>query len=218
MKKAAVILSGCGVMDGSEIHEATLTVYFLVKAGAEVHFFAPDRPQADVVNHAEGKAVSEKRNCIAEAARIARGKIKPLSGLNPDSFDCILMPGGMGAVKNLCDYAAQGVNCSIDPDLARVLRAAHQKGKAIGCICIAPVTVARAFKGTAVKPRLTTGTDKDTLDAIRVFGGEPFSASSRDIVVDEKNKIVSTPAYMLARDIAELAVGIEKLVDKILAM
>ncbi len=39
-----------------------------------------------------------------------------------------------------------------------------------------------------------------------------------DIVVDEDNKIVTTPAYMLAQNIAEAASGIDKLVSRVLVL
>lgn len=219
MAQVGVVLSGCGVFDGSEIHEAVLTLLYLDQAGAKVSCFAPDKPQLHVVNHLTMQpAEGESRNVLVESARIARGEIKPVSELNMDQLDAVVFPGGFGAAKNLCTYAVDGDACDIDPDVARVIKDAHSKGKVIGAICISPVTVARALKDQGVKAELTIGSDAATAGSLRAMGSENKAAAVHEIVVDEANKIVSTPAYMLGPNIANVAKGIQKLVEKVLTM
>ena len=219
MKKVAVVLSGCGVYDGAEIHEAVLTLLYLDQAGAQVQCFAPDKPQMHVINHLKGEvSEGETRNMLIESARIARGSIKPLTELDVDQFDAVVFPGGFGVAKNFCTFAVDGPNCRIDDDVQRVIRDAVTKGKVIGTICISPACTARALQGEIDGARLTIGTDKGTMDALKTMKAEPVSAEVTDIVVDEKLKIVSTPAYMLGPNIANVAKGIEKLVKQVIQM
>ncbi|MBN2326877.1 MAG: isoprenoid biosynthesis glyoxalase ElbB [Candidatus Omnitrophica bacterium] len=219
MAQVAVVLSGCGVYDGAEIHEAVLTLLYLDKAGAQVQCFAPDKPQAHVVNHLTGQpAPEESRNVLVESARIARGEIKPLSELNMDFFDAVIFPGGFGAAKNLCTFASDGGDCQIEPDAQRVIEEAVEEGKVIGAICIAPALVARALKGKERKPIVTIGTDAAAAGALRAMGSENLPKSVNEIAVDEKNKIVTTPAYMLGPSISHVSLGIEKLVAQVLSM
>ena len=218
MKRVAVILSGCGVYDGSEIHEAVLTLLYLDRDGAEILCFAPDKPQLHVVNHLTGQQAGENRNVLQEAARIARGKISPLSELKLDSVDAIIFPGGFGAVKNLCSYAIQGDDCEIDADVVRVIQEAVQKKKVIGAICIAPVVIAKALQPLGIKCKLTIGDEEASANSINAMGSEHINTAVNDICVDDENKIVSTPAYMLGPSISHVALGIKKLVDKVLEM
>ncbi|MEW6238865.1 MAG: isoprenoid biosynthesis glyoxalase ElbB [Candidatus Omnitrophota bacterium] len=218
MTRVAVALSGCGVFDGSEIHEAVLTLLYLDRAGAEISCYAPDKPQMHVIDHAAQQPANETRNVLVESARIARGNIAPLSQLNMERVDAVIFPGGFGAAKNLCTYAVDGDACRIDSDAARVIQDAHAKGKVIGAICISPVLVALALKDKGVKAVLTIGTDAATAGSIRAMGSENRPASVSEIVVDEKNRIVTTPAYMLGPTISKVAEGIEKLVNKVLEM
>ncbi len=219
MKRVGVILSGCGVFDGSEIHEAVLTLLYLDRDGAEIKCFAPDKPQMHVINHLTQQPLEgETRNVLAESARIARGEISPLSQLNLDQLDAVIFPGGFGAAKNLCTFATEGVNCQIDSEVAGIIKDARSKGKVIGALCISPVLVARALKDEGVSSTLTIGSDASTAGALREMGAENQAASVNEIVVDDKNKIVTTPAYMLGPNIANVAEGIEKLVNKVMEM
>lgn len=216
-KKVAVILSGCGVQDGAEVHEATLTLYFLDRAGATIVCTAPNREQAKVVNHATGGESGEKRNVLAESARIARGEIRDLKALNAGEVDAVILPGGFGAALNLCTFGAYGANCTVDPEVERFLREAHAKGRPIGAMCIAPALVARVF-GADLHPELTIGDDKDTAAALTAMGARHVARGVDEIAIDAKNKIVTTPAYMLAGGPAQAGAGIEKLVKKVLEM
>jgi len=215
-KRIGVLLAGCGVMDGSEIHEATLTLYFLDKNGAEAVCMAPNKDQLDVVNHISGSAVSEKRNVLLESARIARGKVQNVRTVKADDIDAIVIPGGYGAAKNLCTFAKDGPDCRADEDVTRLLKELHRQKKPIGALCIAPVLIAKLFGEHSVE--LTIGNDDRTASALEKMGAKHKNAAVHQIVVDSKNRIVTTPCYMLAQSIHEVGEGAEKLVAKILEM
>jgi enhancing lycopene biosynthesis protein 2 len=216
MAKIGVLLSGCGVMDGSEIHEATLTLYFLDKQGAEAVCIAPDKDQADVVDHLAGAPAAETRNVLRESARIARGRVRAAAEVRAEELDGIVIPGGYGAAKNLCTFAAEGAACRVDPEVGRLLGELRSAGKPIGALCIAPALVAALFGSEGIE--LTIGTDAGTAAALEKMGARHRSAGAGDIVVDARNKIVSTPCYMVARSIKEVGEGAEKLVAKVLEL
>lgn len=215
MKKIGVVLSGCGVYDGAEIHEAVLTLLAIARSGAQAVCFAPDKPQADVVNHVTGESMAETRNVLIEAARITRGEIRPLSQAVSAELDALIVPGGFGAAKNLSTFASQGRECQVDANLAALAVAMHQSGKPLGFMCIAPAMLPKIF---GFPLRLTIGTDIDTAEVLEDMGAEHVPCPVDDIVVDEDHKIVTTPAYMLAQNIAEAASGIEKLVSRVLVL
>lgn len=217
-KRVAVVLSGCGYLDGAEIYESVSTLLALDLAGAEVQTFAPDKPQMHVVHHTTATPMEgETRNVLTEASRLARGAIKPLTDLKMDDFDALIFPGGFGAAKNLCDYAVKGPDMKVDPAVDAVIKAAHGQKKPICAICIAPVLVAKSL-GADHHPTLTIGSDASTAEHIEKLGGKHQSVAVTDIVVDEANKIVTTPAYMCATRISEVWKGVSKAVDKTLSM
>ncbi len=216
-KKVGLILSGCGVMDGSEIHEAVLTMLALDRAGAEIVCLAPDREQASVVNHLSNTPQGEKRNVLVEAARIARGKIRDVAQAKAAELDGAILPGGFGAAKNLSTFADDGAKAQVDPGVARLLRELHAAGKPIGALCIAPAVVAAAL-GKEVRPELTIGTDEGTGKALEAMGARHVRTPVTDIVVDRKNKVVTTACYMLATRISQVADGAEKVVRAVLEM
>lgn len=217
MAKVAVVLSGCGVYDGAEIHESVITLLALDRAGAEIVIAAPDINQAHVVNHQSGdEAAGEKRNVAVESARIARGAVMDLAQLKADDIDAIIFPGGFGAAKNLCSYAFDGPELKVNPEVARITQQMHKAGKPIGTVCIAPVMTAKILADAGVKATVTIGTDAQTADHINGFGAEHRNCAVDDIVLDETNRVVSTPAYMLAGSIKEAAAGIDKLVAAVL--
>lgn len=218
MTKVAVVLSGCGFRDGSEVHEATLALYFLDRAGAQVQCFAPDKAQQDVVDHSGRKASNGPRNVLAEAARIARGRISDVAKARAEDFDALVMPGGFGAAKNLSNFATAGADASVDPHVTKLVREMHAAGKPIGAICIAPAVVAAAFRGSSAHPMLTIGDDPGTAAALKAMGAEHASCPVDDIRVDAENRVVSTPAYMYDARISQVGAGVEKLVAKVLEM
>ncbi|MDJ0782736.1 MAG: isoprenoid biosynthesis glyoxalase ElbB [Desulfosarcinaceae bacterium] len=214
-KNIGVLLSGCGVYDGSEIHEAVLTLLFLANHGAEVVCLAPDMEQVHAINHVSQVAETATRNVMVEAARIARGEIQSLDGLAAEKLDALILPGGFGAAKNLCDFALVGPDARVHPQVNSLLTAIHAAGKPIGAMCIAPAVVVRTLG--AASPRVTIGNDVGTAAGIAAMGGEHVNCTVEEICVDEANKIVSTPAYMLGPGISDIAQGIEKLVVQVLA-
>jgi len=213
MAKVGVVLAGSGVMDGSEIHEATLALYFLDKAGAEIVCMAPDVDQLDVIDHLKGEPSDETRNVLVEAARIARGDIKDIKEIKASGLDALIFPGGYGAAKNLCNFAVKGADCTVNPDVERLIKEMHEAGKPIGFICISPVIAAKVLHA-----EVTIGSDKDTAAAIEKMGGKHVVRDVDDIAFDEKNNVVSTPAYMLGPSISKVALGIGRLVDKVLEL
>ena len=214
MKKIAIILSGCGVYDGTEIHEATMSMLAVDQAGAQYELFAPDIDQHHVINHLTGKQSEGTRNVLVESARIARGKIRNLKDFNPAEFDALLFPGGSGAVKNLSDYAVEGAAIKVNADVEKAIQSMHAAGKPIGALCIAPVLLAKVIAGCNV----TIGNDKDTASHIVQMSSHHSNTNATGIVIDEKNKLVTTPCYMLGTRISEIYEGAGKVVEALMKM
>lgn len=213
-KTFAVLLSGCGHQDGAEIHEATLTLWAIHKNGADFQCFAPDIRQHHVLNHINGQEMNEERNVLIESARIARGNIKPLSAYQAQNFDGLVIPGGFGAAKNLCTYAFQGVDCTVEDDVARAITTTHAADKPIGALCIAPVLLAKILGHVT----LTIGQDAETADNLVALGAKHTTTWQGEIVVDAVNKIATSPCYMLDSRVDQIGEGADKLVQAILKM
>lgn len=222
MTRVAVVLSGCGVFDGSEIHEAVSVLLHLSHHGAAVQCFAPDIDQAHVVNHLKGQpAEGEFRNVLVEAARIARGNIKPLAELKTDEFDTVVFPGGFGAAKNLCTFAFDGPECTVHAEVERVLKAFHEAEKPIGMCCIAPAIAARVFgtKAGGSGCTVTIGSDADTAKAIETMGSTHSDQPVTDACVDNANRLVTAPAYMFGdAPIHEVHEGIGQMIERTLEL
>ncbi len=219
MTKVAVVLSGCGVFDGTEIHEAVGALLALSRAGATAACFAPEIDAA-VVDHRTQQPTGERRAVLAESARIARGAVAPLDALDPGSFDAVVFPGGFGAAKNLCDFAERGAACEAHPEVARVLRGFAEAGKPIGMCCIAPVLAARVLGTGMGGPgcAVTIGSDPATADAIAAMGGEHVARGVTEVLVDEERRLVTTPAYMCDAPIHEVVDGIAAMVARTLEL
>jgi len=214
-KKVAVLLSGCGVFDGSEIHEAVITLLRLSQRGAEVQCFAPNIEQSEVINHLTGEAMSQSRNVLVESARIARGNIQSINEADSSLFDALIVPGGFGAAKNLSNFATKGADCTIQPDVLALAQSFAKAGKPVGLICISPALAAGIYGDNVI---CTIGNDETTAAALEKMGSKHQISTVHDIVYDPQNNLVSTPAYMLANSISEVAEGINKLVDKVLEL
>ncbi len=214
MKKIAVVLAGNGVFDGAEIHEATLTLLSIANNGAEYQCFAPDINQAHVINHITGEEMPETRNVLIEAARIARGNIKSLAEYKAKDFDAIIFPGGFGVAKNLCTFAFDGANCSVNPEVEAAIRNTVVAEKPIGALCISPALIAKVLGDVEV----TIGQDEETANAIETLGATHIKTTHGEIVVDEKYKVITTPCYMLDATITQIATGAENAVIKLLEM
>ena len=216
-KKIGVVLAGCGVKDGSEIHEAILTLLYLDKAKAETIIMAPDCNQMDVVNHLTEKVMpDETREILVESARIARGNIRDIKKVSAADLDALIFPGGFGAAKNLCDFAIKGENLTVNPDIENLILEMHKAKKPVGFICIAPVIAAKVLG--KFHPKITIGNDESTAKVIENLGAKHIVCTVDDIVIDEENNIVTTPAYMLGPSIAYISKGIEKLIKKVLEL
>jgi len=214
MKRFAIVLAGSGVYDGSEIHETTLSMYAIASKGATYELFAPNMEQHHVINHLTGEEMPEKRNVLIESARIARGEIKDLKEFQAKNFDALLFPGGFGAAKNLCDFAFKGAECQIEHEVERSIRSMHEQKKPIGALCISPVLIARLLPNA----ELTIGQDKDTLEAIEKMGATHKETTHSEVIIDAKNKVVTTPCYMLDANIKQIGDGANHAVEAILSM
>lgn len=214
MKNIAVLLSGCGVMDGSEIHEAVTAMLAIEQQGACYKCFAPQGEQRVVTNHILKQPSQEHRTMPAEAARIARGDISLLSSFNVDNYDAIVIPGGMGAISNLCSFAMEGPKCNVHPDVERVIKEMHDAGKPIVALCIAPVLVVRILKNVLV----TIGNDAETISAIKQMGGDHQICSAAEVCIDKKNKIITTPCYMLDKCLKDVAMSTSNAIKVLMDM
>ena len=214
-KKVAVILSGCGVYDGAEIHESVITLLRLDQRGAQVQCFAPNIAQLHVINHLTGEEMPESRNVLVESARIARGNIKDIREADVDDFDALIVPGGFGAAKNLSNFAVEGAGCSVQPEVLALAEAFAEAGKPVGLMCISPALAAKIY-GPGVT--CTIGNDADTATAMNKMGATHEDCAVTEIIEDKARKLVTTPAYMLAQTISEAASGINKLVDRVLEL
>lgn len=215
-QKIAVILSGCGALDGSEIHESVLSLLALDRAELPYQCLAPNIPQTHVVNMADGKIQEHtERNILEESARIARGKIKDIALANPDDYNAMIFPGGYGAALNLCNFGLNKENYFIQEDVFKFAKAMIETKKPAGFICIAPVLAPKLYP-TGIK--ITIGNDKATAEILEKLGAQHIPCAATDCVVDKTHKLISTPAYMLARSIKEVAMGIECLVNELSLM
>ena len=212
--KAAVVLAGCGVFDGAEIHEAVMTLYAIDRMGGTYQVFAPNVKQHHVINHVTGEAMNEARNVLTEAARIARGKIKALTEYRVADFDALIFPGGFGVAKNLCTYAFDGTDCHVDRVVEAAIRDTHRAGKPIGALCISPVLITRVLGNVTV----TIGDDPSTAKDIAAMGGRHEVKRHGEVSVDIKNRIVTAPAYMLNANITDIALDAEEVIKAIMAM
>jgi len=217
MPRIGVILSGCGVYDGSEIHEAVLTMLELDKQKCTMILMAPDKNQMHVVNHLTGEVEEGViRNVLVESARIARGDIRNIDNVTSEELDAIVLPGGFGAAKNLSNFAIKGSEAEVDPGVIRILKEMHRSEKPIAAICISPAVVAAAIGDLA--PELTIGNDTNVANAIETMGGKHFECLVDGFHIDKKNKIISTPAYMLGKRISQVHSGIEQTVEALINM
>lgn len=218
MVKVGVILSGCGVFDGAEIHESVLTLLALARAGAEVVCMAPNVDQLHVIDHRTGEVTGETRNVLTESARIARGEISDVADVSADQLDALVMPGGFGAAKNLCDFAVTGSDAQVQPDVAKLVTAMLEAKKPIAALCIAPATLAAICRDAGITSRVTIGNAADAAAGIEGMGGQHLTCPVDEFRIDEENRLITSPAYMLAGNIAEAATGIEKTIAELLRM
>ena len=212
MKKFAVILCGCGSLDGSEIHESVMTLLAIDRNECTYSIFAPNDNQYHVVNHCTKEATQEKRNMMVEAARIARGDIRPIEECRVEDFDALVFPGGNGAAKNLFTYAFDGKNCTVREDVAQLIKAFHAQHKPIGALCIAPVMIAKVLGDVTI----TVGNDEGTIAKVLSFGSQHINTQQTGVIADKQNMVFTTPCYMLPARISDIADCAQNLIDAIL--
>ena len=210
MKKVAVILAGCGTMDGSEINETVTLLLALDQHDIEYQAFVPDAYQAEVWNHATGKRAEERRNMMVEAARIVRGKILPLTKFNADDFDALLFPGGSGAAKNIFTYAYDGINFKVNKEVEKAIRDIHAQGKPIGAMCIAPLMVAKVIGNANVT--MGSGECRQAKE-LAMIGCKHTQTTHGGVAIDKENKIYSTPCFMLDATLKDVYQGAWNLVE-----
>jgi len=214
MKKIAVVLSGCGVFDGAEIHEATLSMLAIAQKGCSYEIFAPDVDQHHVINHITGEEMDETRNILIESARIARGNITDLDTFNPAEFDGLLFPGGFGAAKNLSTWAFEEANATVLPGVEKAINGMVSLKKPVGALCISPVLLARVLG----EVHLTIGDDEGTIDALESLGAKHVYTTHGEVVFDPEHNLVTTPCYMLDATIDQIAEGAYNVVDAMIKM
>lgn len=212
----AIILSGCGRSDGSEIHETTCAMLAIDCQNCTYQCFAPDINQAMVVNHITGKRVEENRNVLVESARIARGNIKSLKEYNPKDFDAVVFPGGIGAVINWCDFSLSGVSCQVETSVRKAIWDSYKNHIPIGAMCIAPVLIAKVLGSEGVK--VTIGNDEKVAASVAMTGAIHENTNVVDVCIDEIHKVVTTPAYMLANSIKEVCEGADNMIKALLKL
>jgi len=214
MKKFAVVLSGCGVFDGAEIHEATLSLLAIAKKGCSYEIFAPHMEQHHVINHLTGEVMDETRNVLVESARIARGKINDLKQFKPDEFDGLLFPGGFGAAKNLSTWAFEAAGATVLPEVEVAIKGMIQLRKPVGALCISPVLLAKVLGDVSI----TIGDDEGTIDALESLGATHVYTTHGEVVVDPDYRVVTTPCYMLDATIDQIALGADNVVDAMIKL
>lgn len=216
-KKIAVILSGCGYLDGSEITEAISTLIALSAQNVDYKVFAPQISISPTSHYDAELLEPGRRNALEESARIARGKIQDISELNPNIFDGIVFPGGYGVAKNLSSWAQDGAKCSTNPQVKEMIETFYDSGKPILAICIAPALIARVL-GQKTSVTLTIGNDPATAAEIQKTGCEHVECPVDDFITDREAKVVSTPAYMYEAKPHEVFAGIQKAVAEFVEM
>jgi len=215
MKKIAIVLSGCGHKDGSEITEAVSTLIALGQNQATATCFAPDKSVA-CVDHIDDQPCGE-RSILSESTRITRAPVLPIHQLNPDDYDAVIFPGGMGAALHLSSWADEGAQCQVLPDVVRVIQGFHSQSKPIGAICVAPVLIAKVLGGADVT--VTVGSNAETISEIKKTGSHHEICDVTDYITDRANKVVTTPAYMYGQARPEqVFMGISGMIKELVEM
>jgi len=214
MNNIALLLSGCGTYDGSDIWEVVLISYHLEKRGQKPIFFAPNIEQKEVIDHSNQVSLSDKRNVLSESARMALGQIKDTKDLYGKDVDGLILPGGKGTLNNLADFLGEEKFLNVNPDVKRILREVYRRKKPIGACGLASLIVASALRDILETPlTLTIGKDPQLIKQIEELGAVHVVSRGSEAIVDSEHKIVSTPLSLLELKIMEIAQGTENLVS-----
>lgn len=222
--KIGVLLAGSGVYDGTEIHEAVLTLLAIEEQGATYSCIAPNKEQFHVINHITGEEMPERRNVLVEAARIARGVVQDLATVSIDDFDALVIPGGFGAAKNLNQWAISGAAGEIDPAVKKLILEMVKAKKPIAALCMGPTVVAKALEGEGIHTSLTVGTSAEKTpydidgigEAMESIGVQIELATKEEVIVDHTNNIVTAPCYMMEASIVEVRENIAMAINELL--
>lgn len=226
MPRVGVLLSGCGVYDGTEIHEAVFTLLELARHSYTAVCLAPDAPQLHVVNHATGEVTPEQRNMFVESARIARGAITRLAEIEPDELDALVIPGGFGTAKNHTTWAIDGPAATIRQDVKDLIAGMVNSRKPVVGLCMAPTTIAKALQDTSHHANLTVGSTAESSpydiagisEGINNVGSHATGATIREIVVDIDNHIITAPCYMMEASIMQVQQNVAQAIDALATM
>ncbi|MDY5969057.1 MAG: isoprenoid biosynthesis glyoxalase ElbB [Bacteroidales bacterium] len=213
MKKVAIILSGCGNRDGSELQETLSLMLALDRNGLAYQCFAP-KGEIRVASYLKEGDTGEKRDMPEESARIARGNLKVLTDYTPADYDALALPGGMGAARNLSSYAFDGEKMTVEPSVEQAILATHDAGKPVLAMCIAPMVLAKTLGKYDVI--LTLGGQNDAARTAQTLGAQTRVCGPTDVCHDTKNRVLTTPAYMVATSISEIFEGAENMVRALL--
>ena len=221
MKKIAVILSGCGNRDGSELQESLSLLQAIDRRGWQYQCFAPAGmfevvPHIDVQDDEEEGTVldMEQRDIFVESARIARGNLLPLEQYSADDYDALALPGGMGAARNLSTFAFDGPRMEVMDLVTDAILATYRAHKPVVAMCIAPMVLAKVLGRYEVE--LTLGPDDNQASQVaKGFGCKVRACGPTDVCVDSEHKVLTTPAYMAASRISEIFAGAENMVAEL---
>ena len=198
MARVGVLLCGCGFYDGTDLDEAVLTLLALDRAKVRAECIAPGLLTSETIDHSTGTLVEgADRSVLAESARIARGRIVPIQEARPGLLSALVIPGGSGVVRTLMRGTTErGSKREADPEAAGLIKAMLARKKPVGAISLAGSLVATAMGLPLVE--------------------DPFSTPASAIVVDEDRKIVWTPGHLSSDSLAEIGIGIERMVAEVL--
>jgi len=219
--KIGVLLSGCGVYDGVEIHEATMTLLSIAEIGAQAVCISVDKNQHHVVNHLTGEEMPQKRNMLVESARIARGNVSNIMDIDPVDIDALVIPGGFGSAKNFTSWAFDGPDGSILPEVKLLIVNLLNVGKPVAALCVSPVVMAKALEGSNIHAKMTIGSDemespydiKSFSSGLESLGATTEMKTVEEILIDKENKIVTAPCYMMDASILDIRRNVRSAIE-----
>lgn len=200
IRKAGLLLSGCGSLDGSDPFEVVSCTIHLTEEGFRVIPLVLGDPQFHVVDHSSGREIEgESRNQLPEAARLCRDKLYKLDELSPRVLDALIIPGGQGSVKNLLTGFGADRNPSLHPLVEAFLSEALDEGVVIGVLSLGEFVVDRAL-----------GSSEQESDLLSLEPGK--------LLVDEERRIIRSAGSLTATSTAELHASIGQFVKAIAKM
>ncbi len=224
--KFGILLSGCGVYDGAEIQEATMAMLAIKEAGHEYQCISLNKEQHHVINHLTGEEIDQRRNMMVESARIARGEVVEVKNISPADIDALVIPGGFGSAKNFSKWAFLGPEGEIDAEIKLLIVNMVNVGKPVCALCVSPVVVAKALEGSGISANMTLGSDQESSPydiagfngGIEAVGAKAEMKTIKEILVDETNKIVTAPCYMMDANILEIRNNVKQAIEATISL